>query len=141
MQQHGEDEEDRHHQHEQQIAERFLLLLIQAAEFDHAGRKRCVRAELVANLRHGAAEVAAFEPRRDGDVLPQVFAPQFELARLSTMSATCESFTRLPSAVRSGNSRRLATSADARAVDAHADVDDAVAFEHARRASARASRC
>ena len=82
-QQHREDQQDGHGQNEQQIAEGFLLLLIQAAELDHAGRQRFVRASLLADLRHGAAEVAAFEPRRHRDVLAQIFAVQFELARAS----------------------------------------------------------
>ena len=32
------------------------------------------------DLGHGALHVAAFEPGRDGDILPRVFAPEFELA-------------------------------------------------------------
>ncbi len=81
-QQHGEDKEDRHHQHQHEVAEGLLLLLVKAAELDRAGRQRLVPAQLLLDLRHRAAEVAAFEARGHGHVLPQIFAPQLQLPRL-----------------------------------------------------------
>ena len=73
----------RHRQHEQQVAERLLLLLVEAAELDRAGRQiDLVLAQQPLDLRHRAAQVAALEARGDGHVLPQVLAAQLELARL-----------------------------------------------------------
>ena len=81
-QQHREDQQDGHDQDEHEIAKGFLLLLVKAAEFDRARRQRFVRAQLCADFGHRAAEVAAFQSRGDANILPQVFASQFELARL-----------------------------------------------------------
>ena len=139
-QQHGEDEHDRHGENEQQVAKRFLLLLIEAAELDHSGGQRSVGAELAADLRHGAAEIAPFEPRRHRHVLAQILAAQFELARdLDDVGDLRE----LHEIAVGGAQRQFAQRRhfpDAAAVDPHADVDHAVAFEHARGALARASR-
>ena len=44
--QHGEDQQHRHDHHDQQVVERFLLLLIEAAEFDRAGGEAGVVGEL-----------------------------------------------------------------------------------------------
>ncbi len=78
----GEDQEDRHEQDDHQVAEGLPLLLVEAAVLDDPSRDRCVPAQNVADLGHGAAHVPAFEPGRDGDVLPRIFAPELELAGL-----------------------------------------------------------
>ena len=82
QEQDGEDEEDGHEQDDHEVAERLPLLLVEAAVLDRPGRDRLVPSEDAADLGHGAAQVAAFEPGRDGHVLAQVVAPELELARL-----------------------------------------------------------
>ena len=96
---------------------------------------RLVLRQQLPDLGDGAAEVAAFEPRRDGHVLPQVLAPQLELAGLlGDVGDLRELAPRAPSGVRSGSSRSAADAVDPGRVDQHADLHHAVAFEqHARR--------
>src|SRR5204863_275238 len=57
------------------------LLLIKSAVFDAALREAGVCADELADLGHGAAEVATLQTRGDGNVLTHVFAMQFQLAR------------------------------------------------------------
>ena len=101
-QQHGEHEQDGGEQNHHEVAEGFLLLLVKAAVFDRAGRQPFVLAQLVLNFLHRAAEVAAFEPGGDDDVLPQIVANQFHFARLLA------SRRRLDSAARPRRWRRAA---------------------------------
>ena len=78
----GENQEERHQEHDEKISERLLLLLVKAPIFDRSGGYRLVGGELRADFRHRAAQIPAFEAAGNRDVLPQIFAVEFNLARL-----------------------------------------------------------
>src|ERR1051326_5063171 len=126
---HGEHEDDGHDQHDHQVAERFLLLLIKSAVFNAAGRETGVGADEFADLRHGAAEIAALQAGGDGNVLAHVFAVQFEFARgLDEVGHLMK----LHDGAIGGPQREFAQQGemiDGGRVQVHADADDAVAFE------------
>ena len=79
----GEDEHDGHEQDEEQVAERILLLLVEAAVFDRrAGRQDDPLAHLPPDFCDGAAEVATREARLDGHRLAEVFTADLRLPAL-----------------------------------------------------------
>ena len=70
-------------QHEGQVLERFLLLLVQPAELQgRPGRELQRLAQLRLDVPDAGAQVHAREPRRDGHELSQVLALHLQDARL-----------------------------------------------------------
>jgi len=139
-QQHGEYEQDGRQQHHDEIAERFLLLLVQAAVFDRAGRQPGVLAQLLLDFFHRAAQIAAFQPRGDDDVLPQIVADQSTSLGSSTASATCESRTTVPLAARNGSSFNAAMRLTLPGLASTRMLTNAVAFQNGRHGLAQQCR-
>ncbi len=63
-QQHGEHQQNGGEQHDQQVAEGFLLLLVKSAVFHRAGRQRFVLAQFGLDVLHRAAQVRGLPAAR-----------------------------------------------------------------------------
>ena len=80
-QQHDEYQQYRQQQHQHQVVERLLLFLVSAA-INHSNRRRQMEAiHHFLYCRDGAAEVPAFQPRRNRHIALQVLAADFGLPR------------------------------------------------------------
>ena len=78
-----EHEHDREHQRNQKFAEARLLFLIKASVLDrHCGRKFDLPWQNGFDFINGRAEVLAFQPAGNGDVLAQVLARDLGLSLL-----------------------------------------------------------
>ena len=73
--QYGEHQHDGQGQHDHQAGKRFLLLLIEAAVFDHTGWQSGFLSDLGRDFVHRAAQIAPLQTRSHGDGLAEIFAP------------------------------------------------------------------
>ncbi len=108
------------------------LLLVEPAELDGARRQCGIVRQQALDLLHGTAQVAAFEPRRDGHVLPQVLAPELQLSGLlGHVGDLCQRHhPAVGRADRQGRQSRHPV--EPPGIDLDPDRDEAVTLEHAR---------
>ena len=133
--QHGEDQDDRHHQDERPGCGTTPAAAGYSPPYSIVpGGSDVSRPSIVPDLGHGAAEVAAFEAGGHGDVLPQVLAPQFELPGSSRdvghlrRACTTAAVRRAQRQVAQGRRAGRCATGSARTRTLY----DAVAFEHRR---------
>ena len=106
------------------------MLLVEAAVLDRGGRNRGIGVQNPANFRDGTPQVTAFQAGLDGNVLPAVLAPKFELARFLDDIHDLGEFHQ---GTRRGPKREFANPREGREprrIDLDPDFHDPIAFQH-----------